>query len=60
MEGRFAIDVRLEEDAGGFSFHEVERAVEFTVFSTGRGFGPVAILGEWDVAATAPPQEMPA
>ncbi len=59
MEGRFAIDVRLEADAGGFSFHEVERAVEFTVFSTGRGFGPVAILGEWDVAATAPPQEMP-
>ncbi len=50
MEGRFAIDVKLEADAGGFSFHEVERAVEFTVFSTGRGFGPVAILGDWDVA----------
>ncbi len=47
MEGRFSIDVKLEAEAGGFLFHEVERALEFTVFSQGRGFGPVALQGDW-------------
>jgi ABC-type polysaccharide/polyol phosphate transport system ATPase subunit len=47
MEGRFAVDVRLEADAGGLVLHEVDRAVEFTVFSQGRGFGPVALPGAW-------------
>lgn len=49
MEGRFSVDVKLEAEAGGFLFHEVERALEFTVFSQGRGFGPVALDGDWSV-----------
>jgi ABC-2 type transport system ATP-binding protein len=53
MEGRFAIDVMLERETGGYPFHQVERAVEFTVFSSGRGFGPVALSGSWG-AATIP------
>lgn len=56
MEGRFAIDVSLERETGGYPFHQVERAVEFTVFSSGRGFGPVAFPGRWDVSAVPPPQ----
>jgi ABC-type polysaccharide/polyol phosphate transport system ATPase subunit len=54
MEGRFAIDVVLERETGGYPFHQVERAVEFTVFSSGRGFGPVALPGRWQVTAGSP------
>ncbi len=57
MEGRFSIDVVLERETGGYPFHEVERAVEFTVFSSGRGFGPVALQGTWDVAPVSAPPE---
>lgn len=49
MEGRFAVDVKLEAEAGGFMFHEVERACEFTVFPQGRGFGPVSIDARWSM-----------
>ena len=49
MEGRFAVDVKLQAEAGGFTFHEVERACEFTVFPQGRGFGPVSIDARWSL-----------
>ena len=41
---------RLEAEAGGTLFHEVERAVEMTVVPQGRGFGPVSLGGEWCIA----------
>lgn len=47
MEGRFSIDAALEAEAGGQVYHEVERAVEFTVFPNGHGFGPVSLGGAW-------------
>ena len=55
MEGRFSIDVMLERETGGYPFHEVERAVEFTVFSSGRGFGPVALAGNWETMPAGDP-----
>ena len=46
LEGRFAIDIHLTSAAGD-SLHQIERAVEFTVFPNGRGVGPVAFNGDW-------------
>ncbi len=52
MEGRFSIDVALQATKGGQTLHERERAVDFTVFARGRGFGPVAITGAWSGSAS--------
>jgi ABC-2 type transport system ATP-binding protein len=53
QEGRFAVTVSLEPPAGGSAFNRWERAAAFTVSSRTRGYGPVALPGEWSVAVTA-------
>lgn len=47
MEGRFALDIALVSTTGGEPFHNRERVAGFTMFASGRGFGPVAIPGRW-------------
>lgn len=47
MEGRFTLNIALTASDGVQPFHEVKRALEFSVFAQGRGFGPVALHGDW-------------
>jgi ABC-type polysaccharide/polyol phosphate transport system ATPase subunit len=48
LEGRFAIDVLLTS-ATGELLQQIDWVVEFSVFPDGRGIGPVAFRGEWQV-----------
>lgn len=50
MEGRFALTVGLTAADGIVGFHELKRCVEFAVFAQGRGFGPVALPGQWSMS----------
>lgn len=54
MEGRFALTVGLESADGVQVFHEVRRCLEFSVFAQGRGFGPVALPGQWALLVPDP------
>ena len=39
--------------AGDWTFHHLVRCAEFTVFSSQRGYGPVALSGGWEIAVGA-------
>ncbi len=55
MEGRFSVNVTVGSSDGIQPFHEVRRALEFSVFAQGRGFGPVALHGDWSNDALTTP-----
>jgi ABC-type polysaccharide/polyol phosphate transport system ATPase subunit len=52
QEGRFAIGASLDAPAGDWTFHHLIRCAEFTVFSSQRGYGPVALPGDWEIAVS--------
>jgi ABC-type polysaccharide/polyol phosphate transport system ATPase subunit len=51
--GRFALGAALDAAAGDWTFHHLVRCAEFTVFSSQRGYGPVALSGGWEIAVGA-------
>jgi ABC-type polysaccharide/polyol phosphate transport system ATPase subunit len=54
QEGRFYLNVGLEAQGQGWLLDRLERCAEFTVFSTSRGYGPVALPGAWEVVRADP------
>jgi hypothetical protein len=53
QEGRFALGVSLDAAGIDWTFHHLVRCAEFTVFSNQRGYGPVALTGDWEIAVGA-------
>jgi len=52
LEGRFRVSVQLDPTAGGRPYHRRSRGNEFAVFAQTRGYGPVALPGEWSAQTT--------
>lgn len=57
LEGRFRAAVQLDPPGGGRPYHRRAMGNEFSVFATVRGYGPVALPGEWLAATTAGGQQ---
>lgn len=53
LEGRFRVAVELNPPAGGRPYHRRGKAAEFVVFAQTRGYGPVALPGDWRVGTTS-------
>jgi ABC-2 type transport system ATP-binding protein len=54
LEGRFRVAAQLEPPSGGRSYHRRSKGNEFAVFAQTRGYGPVALPGDWTAGAPVP------